>query len=93
MKIFITEGTQDGDIFKEINRFAMDVPEDTTIGQLLEMIKERPLKMKELPVYPRLEEYLYLMDSQKRERLDELKTLSECGMQENDTFRLMSSVR
>ncbi len=93
MKIFITEGTQYDDIFKEINRFEMDVPEDTTIRQLLEMIKERPLKLKELPVYARLEEYLYLMDSEKREKLDESKTLSECGVQENDTLRLMTSVR
>ncbi len=93
LKIIITEGTQFGDSYRELSRHELDATPDMSIGDLLELVKTMPFQILDAPYSAHITDHLYLMHPDSRERLEESKTLLECGLQDGTIVRLMSGVR
>jgi hypothetical protein len=90
VEVIITNGTQFGDVYKEISRSTISTPSaDPKIGEILAQAKRMPQPSYMESLVP----YFYLMHPVTLQRLDESTAASAYGLQDGSILRLMCLVR
>jgi len=93
MKIIVTLGVQTDMEYTEASRCEIEVAEDSTIAEALELARKNSAPMAPPTLQKHLEQHMYLMHPSTLERLDESKTIGYYGMKDGDILRLMSAAR
>jgi hypothetical protein len=93
MKIIVTLGVQTDTEYTESSRCEIEVTEDTTISEALELAKKNSAPMAPASLQRHLERHMYLMHPDTLERLDDSKTIRDYSLKDGDIVRLMSAAR